>query len=162
LLNLASVYVGVKESGPNRGELVEEFQKAVDGVAQGEPWCAAFVCWLIKRVEDIYSIKSQFAFSEAVWEIWKRNKAKKVILVPKPGCFVCFARPGGGHIEVVEKVERSVPMKGAFVLHTIGGNTSSGEAGSQADGDGVYRRTRVIIDGKLGSFSLLGFIDPWK
>ena len=40
LVELAQEFVGVKESGGNnRGPLIEDFQRMVDGKAQGEPWC---------------------------------------------------------------------------------------------------------------------------
>ena len=39
----ARLWVGMTEvGGNNRGQVVERFQRAVDGKASGEPWCAAF------------------------------------------------------------------------------------------------------------------------
>jgi hypothetical protein len=44
LVEFAKKYVGTKEDPKkdNSGELIVLFQKAVDGKAQGEPWCMAF------------------------------------------------------------------------------------------------------------------------
>jgi hypothetical protein len=70
------------------------------------------------------------------------------------GCFKYWStrldssiRPGdlvvlfgfGVHVEMVEKIQGGV-------LHTIGGNTSSGSTGSQSNGGGVFSRVRALSD----------------
>ena len=43
LIHEAKRWVGVTEvGGNNRGQVVEIFQKAVGGVANGQPWCMDF------------------------------------------------------------------------------------------------------------------------
>ena len=47
-------WVGMTEiGGNNRGQVVEMFQRAVDGKASGEPWCAAFVFFCVGMVESM-------------------------------------------------------------------------------------------------------------
>ena len=38
------------------------------------------------------------------------------------------------------------PPESGSAFHTVEGNTSSGSAGSQSNGDGVYQRTRYVSD----------------
>jgi hypothetical protein len=38
----AKRWLNFVESGNNKGQVVEMFQKAVDNVAAGEPWCMSF------------------------------------------------------------------------------------------------------------------------
>ncbi|HEY0900060.1 MAG TPA: hypothetical protein VGD90_12050, partial [Sphingobacteriaceae bacterium] len=40
--------LGVRESGINRGLQIEQYLKYVD-LARGNPWCAAFVCWVLGK-----------------------------------------------------------------------------------------------------------------
>ncbi|MFK0015815.1 CHAP domain-containing protein [Streptomyces sp. NPDC091027] len=62
----------------------------------------------------------------------------------KAGDIVFFDWDNDGIADHVELV-RADSNAGAVVL-TIGGNTASGTAGSQSNGDGVYRRTRYRSD----------------
>jgi len=55
----------------------------------------------------------------------------------KSGDILVWIRKNGGHIGFIEKpVDR-------FTWRTIEANTSPGTAGSQYDGDGVWRRVRT-------------------
>jgi len=57
LVEEALKWVGTMEKGgDNKGPEVEEFQKAVDGKAQKEPWCMAYVQFCIKKVEEKLSL----------------------------------------------------------------------------------------------------------
>lgn len=69
------------------------------------------------------------------------------------GDLVLFDTPGGDpavHVGVAEK------QINAGTYQTIEGNTSSGSAGSQSEGGGVFRRTRSTS----GHFRIIGFARP--
>lgn len=149
LPKIAARYLGIEEmGGDNRGPLVEAFQKAVDGKAQGEPWCAAFVAYCIQETGVPHTLK----LSEHVLTLWKSNPHAQR-KEPAPGLVVCWQKQGTtlGHAGIVEDVD-------GFNFTTLEGNTSGG-AGLDRNGDTVARKARSL--GNTGSFQLLGFLDPW-
>lgn len=125
-------YFKVREVGNNRGEWVEAFLDSA-GVAGGNPWCASaltFAC----RVANTLLPNGPAAVRN--WHEWFSDSAK-LSQKPERGNIAMHNSGGGkGHIGIVVKVVGPL----AF---TIEGNTSSGESGSQRDGDGLYRRTRL-------------------
>jgi hypothetical protein len=133
LLELAAAEVGTAEhpSGSNR----TKYAKAA-GHINGYAWCATFVVAMCRAAgvtlpsESAYTPWMARAFTHA--GIWHTS--------PEPGdvVFFDFAKGGDGveHVGIVE----SVRPDGRIV--TIEGNTSPGEAGSQDNGGGVYRRVR--------------------
>lgn len=146
-LALALAEIGTREEGGNnRGVRVEEYLDAV-GRWPGVPWCAAFVSWCYETV-----CKKQLPWTSAGVEVIYREAKKRSWLVDRPfrGDLVLFdmggGYPPGDHCGFVEKVLALGPL---FTLRTIEGNTSSGEAGSQSDGGGVHRRTRVVKKSKI-------------
>ena len=51
VLKIARAEVGVAEvGGNNRGRRVEEYLAAV-GLGPGNPWCAAYVAWVMRQAE---------------------------------------------------------------------------------------------------------------
>lgn len=147
-------YIGVTElTGHNDGPFVEMFQGAVDGVAQGEPWCMCFVQFCVQQVGQQYGLQSPLAASEHVLTTWNNSQALRVEQA-FPGAVVCWQREGttNGHAGIVTGVQN-----GNFT--TVEGNTSGG-AGLNRDGEGVYEKIRSF-SGEPG-FILLGFLDPFK
>lgn len=71
------------------------------------------------------------------WHSWFLLKDGAAQISPKRGS-ICMKNSGKGrgHIGIVVKTF------GPWVT-SIEGNTGPGEAGSQRDGDGMYRRTRL-------------------
>lgn len=140
-LEVALTQVGVTEHGGNNaGPEVESYLKSVDRW-KGVPWCAAFVCWCFEKAANY-----NFKWASAGVEVIYNNAKKNGWLVARPfkGDLVLFdfgSGIPGDHIGFVKKVLALGPV---FTLRTVEGNTSSGEAGSQADGDGVFERTRVV------------------
>jgi hypothetical protein len=141
-LKLALRHVGVREAPPgsNRGALIDAWNTAAK-VPTGTPWCSAFAtamleeagwkCAIAKRA----SVGFLFAGLERQGLLVKR---------PRRGDLVAFMFDPDrwpDHVGFVARVLRLGPV---LVLRTCEGNTSSGEAGSQSDGGGVYRRRRVI------------------
>ncbi len=153
----AERYVGVHEAGGNnRGEMVERFQKAVDGKAQGEPWCAAFVQFCIAEVEAAHGPTVVVARYEHCMTIWNRTSGVHRYKSPKPGFLVIWNYEGttNGHIGIVTKVLDEL------TIETIEGNTSPDAKTIEREGDGVYRKTRSTKT--VGRMRLVGFIAPFN
>jgi hypothetical protein len=137
ILEFARSTIGIREaSGRNDGEEVEEILKAVGLQGSGAPWCAAYVVW----VGDSALGRDRNPYPRSAWSPdfvrhaqWNRGTGR----VPSPAStfgiyFSSLKRVG--HTGLIEKVS------GDFAV-TIEGNTNDG--GSR-DGDGVYRRRRVL------------------
>lgn len=156
LSNTAKVFLGVREVTANRGPMVESFQKAVDGKASGEPWCAGFVAFCVKEVEKQFRAKASLSLSESCVLLWKKNKENQTQIC-KPGHIVVwqFGETQKGHCGIVAELDPTDP--GYFF--TVEGNTSDGK-GINREGDGVFRKRRHRVSSP--GFHLLGFLDPWK
>jgi uncharacterized protein (TIGR02594 family) len=140
LIEVAQKYVGVKEKGgDNKGPEVEQFQKAVDGKAAGEPWCMAFVQFCINVVEAATKQKSKIFESEHCLTVWNKTPVEQRLKEPVPGCLVIwqFGDTSNGHVGIVTAVFKNS-------IHTIEGNTGDGK-GVVREGDGVYARNRSRV-----------------
>jgi len=137
ILEFAASTVGIREAtGRNDGEEVEEILKAVGLQGSGAPWCAAYVVW----VGDSSLGRDRNPYPRSAWSPdfvrnpqWNRGRGR----VPPPASTFGVYFPSLkriGHTGLIERVS------GDFAL-TIEGNTNDG--GSR-DGDGVYRRRRIL------------------
>lgn len=154
LLFYAKQYIGVQEiGGENKGPEVEEFQKAVDGKAQGEPYCMAFCQFLVKKVEAEFHIKSDVFRSESVWQTWQKTPVALRVQVPEPGDIQCWNIPGSekGHAGIF----RAKKLGG--LCEVIEANTNDG--GSR-EGDGVYSKIRTLTGSQ--TFMVLGWLRAFK
>lgn len=134
--------VGVREvpKNSNRGPDVEEFQKATWLDGSGWAWCAAFVCWGIKQVEDSgHELGFKRPLTAGAWDFerWARTQPLPVKLHKprtkiKKGDIVVFTF---SHIGVAIADE-----SGGYVK-TVEGNTDS--SGSR-EGGGVYEKKRKV------------------
>lgn len=138
---IAKGFVGVREEGNNKGYWVERFLASC-GLRGGAQWCATFVnfCLDSAGVKGLPNTRSGLARNFITKN--KTISAKKVLEtnMELPAGTIIVWRRGTtpfGHAGLVEI------WKGRSGT-TIEGNTSSGERGSQNDGDGVYRRRRTI------------------
>jgi hypothetical protein len=155
-------WVGVTEKGgDNRGQLVEMFQKAYDNLAQGEPWCMAFVQFCVKNVEAAYlaafgkqDTPLKLFPTEHCLTCWARSPVECRLSLPVVGAIVIWQHgtSQNGHTGVVTAVDGN----GGF--STIEGNTGAG-IGVVREGDGVYRRERSM--GGAGDMKVVGFLLPW-
>jgi hypothetical protein len=154
---------GIREvGGNNRGDEVEFFLRLV-GIGPGEPWCAAFVSACIVKAHA-----RALGLPEDRAALIVQAPAASAALMPLSGlcrALASAARHAGlfrprGYVPVrgdlalfdfTSPQERLVePHHVGFVrgvqpngaLATVEGNTTSGESGRQADGDGVYCRVR--------------------
>lgn len=153
LVREARKWVGTKEvGGDNMGPEVEMFQRAVDGKAQGEPWCACFAIFCIKEVEARYDILSPVYRSEATRVIWDATPVSQRLSGPEIGSLAVWEKVGTrfGHIEIVTE-----PDAGNDKFLSVGGNTSDG-SGVNRDGDGVYEKVRSIE--RMGRLRVMGFL----
>lgn len=143
-LRIAESYLHVREIGNNSSPEIDQWLKYV-GLNPGNPYCAAFVSFCIAeagaREPPVKSgLARHFIRSNSI-------PASKVLIgieqIP-PGSIVVWRRGNTifGHVGIVKQWDKA---KGI----TIEANTSSGERGSQSDGDGVYIRSRTIIPGAV-------------
>lgn len=157
LIRAAEKCIGAHEvGGNNKGPEVERFQKAVDGKAQGEPWCAAFVQFCVKEVEKNLKATVVVHPSEHCMTVWTRTPGVHRYKSPKPGFLVVWNYEGSlnGHIGIVSKVIDE------FTIETIEGNTSPDDKTIEREGDGVYRKVRTTK--QVGRMKLVGFIAPFN
>lgn len=167
-------WVGTKEGkGDNTGQIVEMFQKAVDGKAQKEAWCMAFIQYCAKKVDEMYDEYVQQSTAHKTWlypsehcqTVYNRSPKEALLAEPEVGCVVIFSwwkngQPTtNGHAEVVTDIEHGQ-------LVTVGGNTSNPEdafnESTEREGDGVFMKRRKYPDSQQGSLRILGFVKVWK
>ena len=145
--------VGVLEvGGNNRGPRVNEYQSATWLKPAPWPWCAAFVCWVIREwAPRRISFRSQAAFEQwrprtagAIdFEVWAAHRGALVLDAHQPteaGDIVTFKF---GHIGIVAA---DAPAS-EYLIKTVEGNTGPMGLRDSDSGDGVFakERTRDVI-----------------
>lgn len=145
-----------EQGGNNRGDQVEFFQHLMGG-NPGDPWCADFVSTCLVKgfarkcqwpedrlhlLQDVGIAGHLIPLSGYCPALWHMAVAKGFArgkgFSPVAGDLVLFDFEDQGephHVGFIRSAD-------AGAVRTVEGNTSSGEPGSQADGDGVYCRTR--------------------
>lgn len=137
------------------------------GLPKQLSWCAAYVIFSYKNASEILHVKQplpKYGRVAMLWETCKRNPLKYRTFTAddvrfgsvqlQAGDIPIFAhgtiRNGdfNGHTGLVQSQLSNVKMQ------TIEGNTSSGNGGSQREGNGVFERTRTISP---GTFRIIGF-----
>lgn len=144
---LAAIYtaeLGVREAtGKNDGYRVEEYLRYV-GLKRGDPWCAAFICWVLGQA-DIANPRSGYSptLFPSSKVIWKNGPKSINSGVSKPD-----VSPRKGDVFGIFFPEKNRIAHVGFIDHwdnkyliTVEGNTN--ESGSR-EGDGVYRKRRLI------------------
>lgn len=163
-VNEAKRWVSFTESGgDNRGQIVEAFQRVVDGKATGEAWCLCFVQYCLLHVDVAVSEIFDRTFplhsvekTEHCLTCWHKSPVVNKYRFPKEG-LICIWRHGAstrGHAGVVVKVE-----KGTGYIWTVEGNTGPQNSTVQREGDGIYLKRRSLNGS--GSMKIMGFIQPW-
>lgn len=156
-LDTALAYVGtVERGGNNRGPRVERFLRSV-GLGPGNPWCAAYVSYVLdaagvrapldgRRRVIRSGLAARFITARSI----RASEALRGVKPVPSGAVLIWRKGNGpyGHAGFV------VTWGGASG-ETVEGNTSSGRAGSQRDGDGVWRRQRRITPGRY--FRIVSF-----
>ena len=149
IADIAAEEIGVKEIGnTNRGVKVQEYQRATNLKGTGWPWCAAFVCWVVReamrRWEAERGSKLTFtrpqtaaAYGFDEWSL-KQDKSTKTRRRHTGEPIGIFSLHSASHCGIAI----SAPdKKGNF--RTIEGNTN--KKGSR-DGGSVMLRTRNTSD----------------
>jgi hypothetical protein len=151
---LAATKLGIHEiGGNNHGPWVKKFLGSV-GLPEGYAWCDAFQSFEMEGaaghrlpIESASVAQTYVTGKNLGWAVTK----------PARGDLVCYDFDGDGqfddHIGLVVRVLGLGPM---LTLQTVEGNTSSGVAGSQANGDGVFLRRRVVSAKSVGFIRIPG------
>lgn len=156
---LAATKLGIREmGGNNHGPWVKKFLAAV-GLPEGYAWCDAFQSF---ELEGAAGHKLPIESASVAQTYATGKKLGWAVTKPARGDLVCYDFDGDGqfddHIGLIVKVLSIGPM---LTLQTVEGNTSSGEAGSQGDGDGVFVRRRVVSAKSVGFIRIPGNVaDP--
>ncbi len=133
--------VGVRETRKNGGPQIVEYQKATWLPPGAWPWCAAFVCWVVRNAVGQEKVSFKLPKTAGAWDFerWCREQDNSVRLRKphmndiKAGDIIVFAF---SHIGIAI----GPPDKNGNVP-TVEGNTNG--AGSR-EGDGVYQKTRHL------------------
>ena len=147
IVRIATAEVGVEEeNGSNCGNRVNQYKAATWLPAdQPWPWCAAFVCWVVReamraaRVPETATFKRPRTAGAWDFENWSRDQDDSTwTLKPagndiQPGDIVMFTF---SHIGIAT----SAPGRNGYV-QTVEGNTDS--AGSR-EGGGVFVKSRHV------------------
>ena len=168
LITEAKKWVGtVERGGANKGKEVEEFQKAVDGKAQGESWCLAFIQYCVKKVDADFNrlyggptSGSWIANSEHCLTAWINTNPAARIKTPEAGAVVIWQFFVNGNATSSGHAGLVTGIKDKTFMNTVEGNTSPNIAGSQREGDGVYEKVRPYTYGN--TLKIKGFLFPWN
>lgn len=134
ILAIARKEIGTVEQLGNR----QKYGKAygIDGVY----WCMQFVWWCFQQVDKTLFMDGGKTASCGKLMRWAQAHGQWVTKGFKPGDVLIYDFPSTevktDHTGICESVS------GQYVT-AIEGNTSSGKVGSQANGDGVYRKKRA-------------------
>ncbi len=126
--------IGVGEAGVNRGPDVEKYLQYVK-VSRGNPWCAAFVCWVFGQA-GILNPRSAwspdlFAKSRIIWPV---ENTPAVFRTGDVFGLYFTEKKRIAHAGFIDQ------QQGGWLI-TVEGNTSM--SGGR-EGDGVYRKRRPI------------------
>ena len=144
MVSLAREEIGVSEvDGSNCGPRVDEYKAATWLDAdKGWPWCAAFICWLVREAIEGEGVSFKRPRTAGAWDFenWAKQESNKGIELRKPtnedikaGDIVVFTF---SHIGIAVK---DVDSSGYVV--TIEGNTNG--AGSREGGSVLEKKRHV-------------------
>lgn len=164
LVHEAKSWIAFTErGGDNKGQVVEAFQMVVDGTAEGEPWCMAFVQYCMKQVdsamEEMFRRKlptSGLEKSEHCLTTWHKSPIPNKFRSPLAGRVVIW-RHGistSGHTGIVVQVEKNTGY-----IWTVEGNTGDSNSSVQREGDGIYLKRRSTKG--TGNMKIVGYLQPW-
>lgn len=154
LAQTAEYYIGTDE-------IVDEFQinqfrKAVTGVASGQAWCMDFVQYCLAQVAMRYGWRQTMFKTELVKAAWNASLGYQRSNTPARGMVAMWVRTGTifGHCGIVKSVSPDLRS-----YETVEGNTVPGKA-QASQGDGVYEKIHSLPP-QSGGLSLLGFVSPF-
>jgi hypothetical protein len=165
----AKRWVGVLEEGQNSGQLIQIFQRLVDGRAEGEPWCMCFAQYCIKMVDQFFAelfpkelaSESSIFRSEHCLTTWNKSPHLR-ILEPVKGSLCIWQKFDGdkpttsGHTGIVTDVHED------GTISIVEGNTAPQTSRMiEREGDGVYLKRYKRDHMSKGSLKLKGFLRVW-
>lgn len=156
IADVAEEFVGKTEVTANRAPWIKELWEATNypsGMDNREPYCSSGVTFCIKeadRLSDKIKLRVPPYFpAVAQWKGWSED--------PNTGCLVFkyssyrpIEKPQRGdivifdfsHCGIVRDKPYTPTSSGVTFIPTIEFNTGPGNAGSQRDGEGVFKRER--------------------
>lgn len=154
LVEEATKWIGIHEKKGENSRSVDPFRRAIDNVAEGEPWCAAFVGYCVRAVQLRTDAKIKVYLSELSTDMWYKTPEKYRLKDPKPGSIVIWQYPNSihGHTGIV------VSVKDDRIL-TIEGNTKS-PGNTLVSGTGVYTKSRSRYG--TPDMRVVGFVQPFE
>ena len=113
------------------------------GHANNQPWCNTFICAVFKEAEEEAAVINTAAvLTTLAWAVKYNRLITKQLA--KRGDLVLFNFHGSKTPEHIELAVHDFDPKSASI-ECIGGNTSPViSSGSQANGDGVYKKMRPV------------------
>lgn len=164
----AKRWIGVLEEGENSGQLIQIFQRSVDGQANKESWCMAFAQYCIKMADRAFAVlfpdepagESVIFRSEHCLTTWNRSPELQTS-TPVKGSLCIWQKFNGsaatssGHVGVVTDVH------GDGTISVVEGNTSSSNKAIEREGDGVYLKRYTVGKMDRGALMLKGFLRVW-
>lgn len=149
-LDIARQYVGITEVTRNSSPDIDRMLRFVN-LRPGDPYCAAFVSYVIHNAGVIFpTVRSGLASNFITVRSIRASEVLIGIRDVPPGSIAIWRRGNTifGHAGFVTSWNLESGS-------TIEANTSSGNTGSQSDGDGIYVRTRRIVPGAM--FRIVSF-----
>lgn len=142
LVLLAQKEVGVEEiDGTNCGKRVNEY-KAATNLPPDEawPWCAAFICWLVREAMNGRSYTFKRPTTAGAWDFenWSKRQDESTHTLRNPGRDI---RAGDIVIFTFSHIGLAIDSPIDDSVATIEGNTDY--YGSR-EGGGVYRKRRRL------------------
>lgn len=145
----------LETDGNNDGSIIAELQRTGDLPVYPWAWCAIAVHAGLAAAGWKHSKAFQAAASEAWVESWdqaaragrfglKIVSPQTAAATPSMRSVIVLFRFNGDSIEDHMGLTMGFPDVMRWTAPTIEGNTSSGAFGSQADGGGMWRRTRSL------------------
>jgi hypothetical protein len=94
VLDVAARYLGVQETAPNRGPMIDEWARFcfLDPEKQAYSWCASFGSWVCHQAGMFAVRRSPSVFR------WQQANAGLEVQEPEPGDVLLMLKPSGkGH-----------------------------------------------------------------
>jgi hypothetical protein len=153
--SLATLEGPLETDGNNDGPIIRELQRTGD-LPPGEwPWCAVTAYAGLLAAGWKYASAFRAAASEAWVEAWDQaaregrfglsvTSPQVAAQTPAQRSVLILFRFDYGSVEDHIGMTMGFPDVQRWTVPTVEGNTSSGVFGSQADGGGLWRRTRSL------------------
>lgn len=142
-----------RNSGPGNGNWTKYADEAFPA-AQNQPWCATSEAWGFMKI-GMTDMQKWIVSCWANCAAMERRARKDGMWISRyadarPGDLIIWDLSGVGHGTHTGVLERKISSS---IVQDLEGNTSPGNAGSQSNGGGYYRRRRNVARAR-------GFIRP--